>query len=81
MTTVTRFAPSPTGYVHIGNVRTAIINYLFSKKRGGKVIYRSDDTDTKRGRQEYADMILKDMSWLGLKYDESYKQSERLDLY
>ncbi|MFC1659011.1 glutamate--tRNA ligase [Pseudomonadota bacterium] len=78
---ITRFAPSPTGFLHIGNVRTAIINYLYSKKRVGKVILRFDDTDIKRGKKEYADTILQDMVWLGLEYDEFYKQSKRLELY
>lgn len=79
--TICRFAPSPTGFLHVGNIRAAIINFFYAKKTGGKFILRLDDTDTERTRDEYRQMILTDMSWLGLKYDELYKQSERLALY
>jgi glutamyl-tRNA synthetase len=81
MQVVSRFAPSPTGYLHIGNVRTAIVNYLFTKKMGGKFILRLDDTDVMRSKQEYADGILEDLKWLGIKWDEIVKQSDRIDRY
>ncbi len=79
--TLCRFAPSPTGYLHVGNIRTAIINYLYAVKTGGDFILRFDDTDAERTRDEYAKMILVDMDWLGLKYNKFIKQSNRLDLY
>ena len=79
--TLCRFAPSPTGYLHVGNIRTAIINYLFAIKTGGDFILRFDDTDVERTKDQYAEMILKDMEWLGLKYNKLIKQSNRLDLY
>jgi glutamyl-tRNA synthetase len=81
MQVVSRFAPSPTGYLHIGNVRTAIVNYLFTKKMGGKFILRLDDTDVMRSKPEYADGILEDLTWLGIKWDELEKQSDRIDRY
>ena len=76
-----RFAPSPTGYLHVGNIRAALINWLFASKEGGKFILRLDDTDPERSREEYADAIREDLIWLGLGWDETYKQSERLDRY
>ncbi len=79
--TLCRFAPSPTGFLHVGNIRAAIINFLYAKKTGGKFILRFDDTDVERTRDEYREMILKDMAWLGLEYSELYKQSERLKIY
>ncbi len=81
MSVVVRFAPSPTGYLHVGNARPALLNWLFARKSGGKFILRFDDTDTTRGTQEYADAIEQDLSWLGLTWDESYRQSDRLALY
>ncbi|GAA3867362.1 glutamate--tRNA ligase [Celeribacter arenosi] len=79
--TVTRFAPSPTGYIHIGNLRTALMNYLIARKNGGTFILRLDDTDPERSRQEYADGIMEDLEWLGLTWDRVEKQSDRLDRY
>ena len=79
--TVTRFAPSPTGYLHIGNLRTALFNYLISKKAGGQFILRLDDTDPERSKQEYADGIKHDLEWLGLTWDRVERQSDRLDRY
>ncbi|HFC04584.1 MAG TPA: glutamate--tRNA ligase, partial [Rhizobiales bacterium] len=76
-----RFAPSPTGLIHIGNARTAIVNWLHAKKNGGKFILRFDDTDVVRSKQEYADAIAEDVAWLGLTTDEVYYQSKRFDLY
>jgi glutamyl-tRNA synthetase len=79
--TVTRFAPSPTGYLHIGNLRTALFNYLIARKTGGQFILRLDDTDQERSKQEYVDGIKTDLEWLGLEWDRVERQSERLDRY
>jgi glutamyl-tRNA synthetase len=79
--TVTRFAPSPTGYIHIGNLRTALFNYLIAKKAGGTFILRLDDTDPERSRTEYANAIQEDLEWLGLTWDRLERQSARLDRY
>lgn len=76
-----RFAPSPTGLMHIGNARIAIINYLFCKKNHGKFLFRIDDTDPQRSKKEYEEAIKRDMSWLGITYDETFRQSERLKRY
>lgn len=81
MTKICRFAPSPTGFLHVGNIRAAIINFLYAKKVGGKFFLRLDDTDIERVREEYREMILVDMAWLGLTYDEIFKQSDRLEKY
>jgi len=79
--TVTRFAPSPTGYLHIGNLRTALFNYLIARKAGGQFILRLDDTDPERSKPEYADAIKEDLEWLGLGWDRVETQSVRLDRY
>ncbi|MBA84528.1 glutamate--tRNA ligase [Thalassobius sp. S69A] len=79
--TTTRFAPSPTGYIHVGNLRTALMNYLIARKAGGQFILRIDDTDPERSKQEYVDQIQRDLEWLGLTWDRMERQSERLDLY
>ncbi len=85
-----RFAPSPTGYLHIGNARTALFNYLLARKNNGSFILRIEDTDTERSKPEYEKMILEDLAWLGLNWDEGpdvggafgpYRQSERLQTY
>lgn len=82
MTVRTRFAPSPTGYLHIGGARTALFNYLFARKHKGKFILRIEDTDVERSTEESAQAILDGMAWLGLDYDEGpFYQSERLDVY
>jgi len=81
MTTVTRFAPSPTGYLHVGNLRTALFNFLIARKSGGTFILRLDDTDPERSKQEYVDAIKEDLDWLGLTWDRVERQSERLDRY
>ncbi|MDQ3246121.1 MAG: glutamate--tRNA ligase [Pseudomonadota bacterium] len=81
MTIVTRFAPSPTGRLHVGNIRTALHNYLFAKKDGGRFLLRIDDTDRERSREEYVDAIAEDLGWLGLTEDAAFRQSERFDLY
>ncbi len=79
--TTTRFAPSPTGYIHVGNLRTALFNYLIARKSGGQFILRLDDTDPERSKVEYADAIQEDLEWLGLTWDRIEKQSDRLDRY
>jgi len=81
MTVTVRFAPSPTGYIHIGNTRTALSNWLFAKKNGGKFILRYDDTDVERSREEYAQAIAVDLDWLGVKPDRVEYQSKRFDVY
>lgn len=78
---ITRIAPSPTGVLHIGTVRTALFNYLFAKKNGGKFIIRIEDTDKERSRKEYEENIMEGFEFLGLKHDEFYRQSERTDIY
>ena len=81
MTTTTRFAPSPTGHLHIGNIRTALHNWMWAKKTGGKFILRIDDTDKERSREEFVEGIRADLAWLGLTPDAEYRQSERAALY
>jgi len=76
-----RFAPSPTGTLHTGSVRTALFNYLFAKQNNGKFILRIDDTDKIRSTKEYERDILNGIKWLGLSYDELYYQSQRSELY
>ena len=76
-----RFAPSPTGLIHIGNARTALINWLFALRAGGRFILRFDDTDLERSRREYADAIEADLAWLGIVPDFKCRQSERMALY
>ena len=78
---VTRFAPSPTGFMHMGSVRTALFAYLFARQNGGKFILRIEDTDKERSKKEFDDAILDAMKWLGLGYDEIYRQSERNAVY
>ncbi len=78
---VTRFAPSPTGFLHIGNLRTALFNYLIARKSGGAFVLRLDDTDAERSKQEYIDAIQDDLDWLGLGWDRIEQQSKRLDRY
>jgi glutamyl-tRNA synthetase len=81
VTVITRFAPSPTGNLHVGNIRTALHNYLLSAKAGGRFLLRIDDTDRERSREEYVAGILADLDWLGLVPDQVFRQSERFDLY
>jgi glutamyl-tRNA synthetase len=77
MTTIVRIAPSPTGLLHVGNIRTALINYLYTRKLGGQFMLRIDDTDTERSKQEYEDAIIEDLGWLGLRHEVFARQSER----
>ena len=79
--TTTRFAPSPTGYLHIGNLRAALFNFLISRQQGGTFILRLDDTDPARSKPEYADAIREDLRWLGLTWDREETQSARLGRY
>ncbi len=79
---ITRFAPSPTGYLHIGGARTALFSWLFARNRGGKFILRIEDTDMERSTQESVQAILDAMKWLDLNWDEGpYFQTDRLDTY
>ncbi len=79
--TVTRFAPSPTGLLHVGNIRMALHNWLLARKNGGRFVLRIDDTDAARSREEYVDAIHSDLAWLGLEPDEVERQSQRLAIY
>ena len=81
MTPRVRFAPSPTGRIHIGNIRTAALNWLFARKYGGSFLLRLDDTDTMRSTQEFADAIRDDLLWLGLKWDNEVRQQDRNERY
>lgn len=76
-----RFAPSPTGYLHIGGARTALFNWLYAKAKQGRFILRIEDTDVKRSNKKYLDEILSSLKWLGLEWDELYYQSQRFNLY
>lgn len=81
MTTVTRFAPSPTGLLHIGNIRTALHNWMLAQKSGGRFLLRIDDTDAARSEERYVDAIRDTLNWLGLTYDGEERQSARSALY
>lgn len=76
-----RFAPSPTGLIHIGNARTALLNWLHAKSRGGSFLLRFDDTDVERSKREFADAIAEDLDWLGIHPDRVERQSERTEIY
>jgi glutamyl-tRNA synthetase len=78
---IVRFAPSPTGYIHIGNTRIAIINYLLAKSLNGKFILRIDDTDQNRCKQEYIDGLMENLEWLDIKHEEVFNQSKKVDIY
>jgi glutamyl-tRNA synthetase len=79
---VVRIPPSPTGFFHVGRARTALFNYLFAKKHGGKVVFRLEDTDKERSKDEYAEDIVESLKWMGITYDEGpFKQSERTEVY
>ena len=79
--TVTRFAPSPTGHLHVGNIRTALHNWLLAKREGGRFLLRIDDTDAGRSREDFVDAIRADLAWLGLVPDGEERQSARFALY
>ncbi|MBV0899810.1 MAG: glutamate--tRNA ligase [Wolbachia endosymbiont of Fragariocoptes setiger] len=74
---LTRFAPSPTGYLHVGNMRTALVNWMYARCQNGKFLIRIDDTDKERSQIKYVDSIFKDLSWIGIDWDLTFKQSER----
>ncbi len=76
-----RFPPSPTGFCHVGTARMAILNFLFARKHGGHIVFRSEDTDKERSRPEFESDIIDSFSWLGLSWDEFYRQSERTEKY
>jgi len=81
MTVKVRFAPSPTGKLHVGNIRAALVNWLFARQQGGTFVLRIDDTDTERSTKENEDAIKADLTWLGLNWDETFRQSDRFDRY
>src|SRR5690606_7814276 len=81
MSVIVRYAPSPTGLLHLGNARPAVLNWLFAKREGGRCILRLDDTDTARSRKEFAHAIKEDLTWLGIRPDEIVRQSDRLGRY
>jgi glutamyl-tRNA synthetase len=81
MNVVTRFAPAPTGRLHVGNIRTAVHNWLWARKHDGRFILRLDDTDRERSSEEHAEGIREDLAWLGLAPDEEYRQSARFERY
>jgi glutamyl-tRNA synthetase len=76
-----RFAPSPTGFLHVGSARTFIFNWLYARHTGGTMILRLDDTDVERNTEASVQSIFEGLRWLGLDWDEEYKQSERLELH
>lgn len=81
-TIITRFPPSPTGYLHIGRARTALFNFLFTKQHHGKMVFRLEDTDKARSKEEFEKDIIEELNWLGITYDEGpYRQSERTAIY
>jgi glutamyl-tRNA synthetase len=81
MNVVTRFAPAPTGRLHVGNIRTAVHNWLWARKKGGQFLLRLDDTDRERSREEFAEGIREDLGWLGLAPDQEHRQSDRFAAY
>ncbi len=79
---ITRFPPSPTGFLHIGRARTALFNYLFTRKNGGEMIFRLEDTDQARSTKKFEDNIIESLAWLGISYDQGpFRQSERTEMY
>ncbi|MEM9784087.1 MAG: glutamate--tRNA ligase family protein, partial [Pseudomonadota bacterium] len=78
---VTRFAPSPTGRLHLGNARAAVMNWALARAAGGRFLLRLDDTDAARSTEAFADAIRRDLDWLGLHWDAEIRQSDRLDRY
>ena len=79
--TTTRFAPSPTGLLHVGNIRTALHNWLLAKRSGGRFLLRIDDTDAARSREDYVEAIRADLAWLGIAAEGEERQSQRFALY
>src|SRR5437660_10669280 len=81
MSLVVRFAPSPTGLLHVGNARTAMLNHLFARKEGARFLLRIDDTDTERSKPEYEAAIVADLAWLGIAHDLFARQILRADAH
>ncbi len=83
MTVITRFPPSPTGYLHIGRARTALFNYIFARQNAGKMIFRFEDTDAVRSKKEFEEIMTESLVWLGISWDNKVieKQTERLEKY
>ncbi|HHL42644.1 MAG TPA: glutamate--tRNA ligase, partial [Hellea balneolensis] len=81
MKPIVRFAPSPTGKLHVGNVRTALMNWLFAKNQGGTFVLRIDDTDVERSTKAYEEGIKTDLKWLGMDWGKTFNQSDRFDVY
>ena len=81
MSVKVRFAPSPTGKLHVGNVRTALMNWLFAREQGGEFILRIDDTDLERSTNEYEQGIKDDLTWLSMGWDSTFNQSHRFEMY
>lgn len=81
MPVITRFAPSPTGYFHAGSYRTALFSWIYARQNNGKFILRIEDTDKERSKKEYEENIIESLKWLGLEYDEFYRQSDRTEIY
>ncbi len=81
MKTKVRFAPSPTGFMHLGNARMAVLNYFLAKNLNGEFILRIDDTDINRVKEEYVKAVFEDLTWLGISWNSTFKQSERLKIY
>lgn len=79
--TLTRFAPSPTGAIHLGNLRTAVFNALVARQAGGKFLLRIDDTDQERSEERHVDGLKRDLEWLGLNWDSTFRQSDRMAVY
>ena len=79
--TKARFAPSPTGLLHIGNARSALINWAYIKKIGGEFILRIDDTDLSRSKTEYENFIKENLTWLGINWENTFNQSDRVEIY
>src|SRR3546814_17600819 len=80
-TVTTRFAPSPTGNLHVGNIRTALHTWMWARKNGGRLLIRLDDTDPERSREEYVDAIRADLGWICLAFDGEQRHSPRFALY
>ncbi|MDM8335369.1 glutamate--tRNA ligase [Wolbachia pipientis] len=78
---LTRFAPSPTGYLHVGNIRTALVCWMYTRSQNGKFLLRFDDTDLQRSDVKYIDSIMQDLKWVGIDWDSNFKQSERFERY
>ena len=76
-----RFAPSPTGLLHVGNARSAVLNWAYCKKNNGRFVLRIDDTDQSRSTKEYENKIKENLTWLGLNWDKTFNQSDRIDNY